>query len=122
MTIKSIESDFGQFIFLDEHTVVAKAYAKENIDAAKVKHAIELIEKEQPGDYGIILDRSSTYSVMPVEVYRFFGSITRLKVMAIVKYREIDVLPENMEQKISGKPVMKFSAIDDAHEWVKTFF
>ena len=120
--MKTIKKDFGQFTFLDEHTVVAEAYKGVEIDAEKVKQAIELIESELSGEYGMILDRKSEYSIMPIEVYEFFASIERLKVLSIVSYRIHDALPEGTEEAIYGKNIKKFNSIESAHEWMKQFF
>ncbi|MDH5444463.1 MAG: hypothetical protein OEY52_02835 [Gammaproteobacteria bacterium] len=120
--VKSKQTDFGEFIFLDEHVVVAEAKSKVNIDASKVKEAIELIENEFNDSYAIILSRKREYSVQPVEVYKYFASLPRLKALAIVLFRQLDILPDNMEQRLYNGPVQKFESIESAHAWLKTFF
>lgn len=117
-----LKTDFGQFIFLDEHTVVAEANHGVNIDGSKVQHAIDLIENELSGDYAIILERKEDYSVMPVEVYQFFASVERLKALAIVSYKGRDFLPDNMEKTIYKGRVEKFTSVDQAHAWIKSIF
>lgn len=122
MLEKIIESDFGRFTFLDEHAVVATANSGVNIDAEKVQQAVDIIERELPGDYVIILDRKVDYSVMPLEVYKYFASVDRLKALAIVSYRDREFLPNNMERRIYAGRTEKFSCINDAHDWVKKLF
>lgn len=122
METKTLKAYFGQFFFLDDHTVVAQANEGVNIDGKKVQFAIDLIEKELPGDYALILDRKTDYSVVPVEVYKFFASREKLKAIAIVTYKERHILPENMEQRIFKGSVEKFTSINDAHEWLQTIF
>ena len=122
MATKTHKADFGQFVFLDEHTVVAAANEGVNIDSAKIQYAINLIEKELPGEYAIILDRKSDYSVVPVEVYTFFSNVKRLKALAIVRYAAREFLPHNMEQRIFKRKIEKFTSINDAHEWINNIF
>lgn len=122
MENKTIKADFAQFIFLDDSTVVARANDGVNIDGKKVQYAIDLIEKELPGDYAMILDRKADYSVMPVEVYKFFASREKLKAIAIVTYKGRDFLPDNMEQRIFENKIEKFSSINEAQEWIKGLF
>ena len=122
MTTKTHKTDFGEFVFLDNHTVVAEAYEGVNIDGKKVQEAIGLIEKELPGDYAMILSRKEYYSVMPVEVYKFFASLERLKAIAIVTFRKRNLLPDNMEQMIYGGKIEKFISKNEAHEWIKDIF
>ena len=120
MAIKELCTDFGKFTFLDKKTVVATANHGTNIDATKVQLAIDLIENELSGPYALILDRKSDYSIVPVEVYSFFSSIKRIKAIAIVRYNEREILPNNMEEKIFGKNIEKFSTINEAHEWTNS--
>jgi hypothetical protein len=116
--LKTIRLEFGRFIFLDNHAVVAEAKEGVNIDSKKVQRAIDIIEKELPGNYGLILDRKADYSIMPVEVYKYFASRKRLKALAIVKYADSEFLPDNMEQKIFKGNIEKFSSINAAHAWI----
>lgn len=101
---------------------MARANEGVNIDGKKVEYAIDLIEKELPGDYAMILDRKADYSVVPVEVYKFFASREKLKAIAIVTYKGRDFLPDNMEQRIFENKIEKFSSINEAHEWIKGLF
>lgn len=117
--MKTLETDFGRFTFLDRHTVVAEARKGVNIDGNKVKEAILLIEQELPGDYAMILDRKADYSVAPVEVYRYFASIQRLKAIAIVNYHRRGFLPEDMERRLYGGEIESFTSIAAAHDWVQ---
>jgi len=119
---KILKADFGQFTFLDDHTVVATANDGVNIDGEKVQYAINLIEQRLPGDYAIILERKSDYSVVPVEVYTIFSNLERLKALAIVRYSTHEFLPDNMEQRISRKKIEKFTSISDAHDWINSIF
>jgi hypothetical protein len=117
MATKTLKTDFGQFIFLDDQTVVAEAYDSVSIEGKKVQDAMDLIENELPGDYTLILDRKADYSIVPVEVYKFFARLERLKAIAIVRYRDRDFLPDNMEQRVFKGRIEKFSSIKEAHEW-----
>ena len=119
MFVKKLETDFGKFTFLDEYIVVAEAYSGVNIDASKVSRAIALIENEINGDYAMILDRKSDYSVVPIEVYNYFASVKRLKMIAIVSYRSPDFLPNNMENRIYKGRMEKFASIGEAHSRIK---
>ena len=118
MTEKTIKSNFGQFIFLDDHAVVAEANYGVNIDADKAQYAIGLIEKELLNDYAMILDRKADYSIMPIEVYEFFNSRERLKAIAIIEYKKQSVLSGDLEQRIFKGLIEKFASKDDAHEWI----
>lgn len=118
--MKIVEIEFGKFTFLDEATIVAEAHKGVNIDGKKVRHAIELIENEVPGSYVLILDRKADYSIMPVEVYKYFASLQRLKAIAIVTYKKRDFLPDDMEKKIFKSKIEKFSNVSEAHQWAKT--
>lgn len=122
MNSKIINIDFGQFNFLDERTVVATAHEGENIDAKKVHDGIALIEQTLPGNYALILNRKNDYSIVPVEVYKYFASLERLKAIAIVHYSNREFLPDNMEQRIFGRTIQKFKTVDDAHDWLNSSF
>ena len=108
MTEKTIKSKFGQFIFFDDHTVVAEASYGVNIDADKAQYAIELIEKELSHDYAMILDRKADYSIMPIEVYELFNSRERLKAIAIIEHKKPNILSGNLEQRIFKGEIEKF--------------
>lgn len=116
------ETSFGTFDFVDAHTVIASAHEAVEIDAAKVKHAIELIEETFDGDYALVLNRRSDYSVMPMQVYQFFSAIPRLRAIAIVRYNRREMLPDDMEMRLFDGPLQKFSTLEDACAWVKTLF
>ncbi|WP_196141181.1 hypothetical protein [Aliikangiella sp. G2MR2-5] len=120
MTQKVHEIDFGLFTFLDDSTVVATAKEGVNIDAVKVQQAIDLIENELVGGYSLILERKYDYSIMPVEVYKYFASLKRLKAIAIVSSSGRKFLPDSMEQNIFGRDIEMFVSIEDAHEWLKS--
>jgi hypothetical protein len=113
---------FGQFSFLDAHTVVATAHDGVEIDGQKVQQAIALIEKELTGDYALILNRKEDYSIVPVEVYKYFGSLGRLKAIAIVMYSHREFLPGDMEQRLFKGMLGKFNSIEKAHSWLKEIF
>lgn len=120
MAEKVIKVDFGQLTLLDDQTVVATAKEGANIDGAKVKIAIDLIESELPGDYSLILERKYDYSVMPVEVYKFFASLKKLKAIAIIANSDRTFLPDNMEQRIFGRDLEMFPTIEKAYEWINS--
>lgn len=120
MKIKT--TDFGEFIFLDDTTVVARANSEVTIDGAKVREAISMIEHELPAAYALILDRKHDYAVVPIEVYQYLSSLPRLKAIAIVRYKMRDFLPENMERKLFTGELEKFTSIDDAHIWARGLF
>ena len=120
--MKTIDLDFGQFVFLDDHAVIAAANEGANIGPGHAQKAVEMIEEKLPGDYALILDRKADYSVMPLEVYRYFDSLKRLKAIAIVKYKDRDFLPNDMESLLYSGMIKKFDSIEDAHHWVKALF
>lgn len=117
--MKTIKQDFAKLTVLDENTVVAEANHGVEIDGQKVRQSIALIEEEMPGDYGLILNRKADYSVVPLDVYKFFASRERLKAIAIVQYKSMEMLPGNMEQRLYGREIEKFTSIEQAHGWVK---
>lgn len=117
--MKKIEVEFGSFTFLDDTTVVAEAKKGVEIDGEKVSFAIEIIEKELPGDYAMILDRKHDYSVLPVPVYQYFASRERLKALAIVSHRVNPFLPEGMEKRIFGRDIETFYSVEMAHAWAE---
>lgn len=118
MTSKLIKTDFGQFTFLDDHTVVATANEGVNIGEDNAQRAIDLIEKELPGRYSLILNRKNDYSVSPIAVYKYFASIKRLYAIAIVSHSDRKFLPDQMEQRIFKGKIAMFSSIEKAHAWI----
>jgi len=119
---EKITTNFGHFIILNERTVVACANEGENINLAKAKIAINLIEKALPAEFVLIMDRKNHYSIEPVEVYKYFGQVVRLRGIAIVTYRSPDFLPDNMEQRIAQVEMRKFSSVEDALMWSEMLF
>ena len=98
--MKSIETDFIHVSILDEKTVLVEAVDGVDIDDKKSQYGCALIDKEMSGDYGMIIDRKTDHSIVPIDVYRNLNGLQKLKAIAIVLHKKRNFLPIEMEQKL----------------------
>jgi len=116
--MKYINTDFINVCILDNKTVLVEVLDGVEIDDKKSKYANELIQNEMPGNYGMIIDRKSDYSIVPVEVYRNLNENKKLKAIAIVLHNKTNFLPITTEQDLYNGKLEMFEYIKDAHEWL----
>ncbi|MDH5444902.1 MAG: hypothetical protein OEY52_05050 [Gammaproteobacteria bacterium] len=116
--MKYIPTDFMHISILDDRTVLVEAMPGVEIDGAKSRYANELIQKEMPGEYGMIIDRKSDYSIVPVAVYDILNSIDNLKAIAIVVHGTRSFLPFETEKNLFKGELEIFQTIREAHEWI----
>ncbi|MDH5473802.1 MAG: hypothetical protein OEY61_13205 [Gammaproteobacteria bacterium] len=115
--MKYIETDFIHISILDDRTVLVEAIEGVEINHEKSRQANELIESNMPGDYGMIIDRKSDYSIVPHDVYNILNSLAKLKAIAIVVHKK-NFLPISTEKKLFRGKLEAFSSIQQAHEWI----
>lgn len=116
--MKYIETDYIHISILDDRTVLLEAIDGVEIDGQKSREANSLIEKAMPGDYGMIIDRKSDYSIVPVEVYKILNSLEKLKAIAIVVHNKSNFLPIGTEQRLFKGELEVFKYIKEAHKWI----
>lgn len=113
-----LDTDFIHINILDNQTVLVEAVDGVEIDAAKSQYANQLIEKEMPGTYGMIIDRKADYSIVPIEVYNILNSLNKLKAIAIVVHSKRNFLPDDTEKHLFRGELEIFQTIADAHTWI----
>lgn len=116
--MKCLDTNFMHISIIDSRTVLVAAMNGVEIDAEKSKYANGLIEREMPGDYGMIIDRKANYSIVPIDVYNILNSFERLKAIAIVVHGKRNFLPISMEQRLYNGQLDMFRSIRQAHEWI----
>lgn len=114
--MKHLHNDFMHISILDSMTVLVEAREAVEIDYEKAKHANELIEAEMSGDYGMIIDRKSAYSIVPIDVYKILNNLKHLKAIALVVHKR-NFLPISTEKKLFKGKLEVFDSIKEAHEW-----
>lgn len=68
------------------------------IDREKSSYANSLIENKMPGDYGMIIDRKSNYSIVPIDVCRNLNNLDKLKAIAIAIHNKTNFHPITTEK------------------------
>jgi hypothetical protein len=116
--MKHIDTDFIHICIIDDKTVLVEAIDGVEIDKEKSQYANCLIENEMPGDYGMIIDRKSDYSIVPLDVYRNLNNIKKLKAIAVVVHNKTNFLPIDSEKRMYNGELEVFQYIKDAHEWL----
>jgi hypothetical protein len=116
--MKYVETDFNHISILDDIAVLIEAIDGVDICAEKAKYANDLIEKEMPANYGLIIDRKADYSIVPVEVYNALNKYERLKAIAIVLQNKRNFLPVTTEKKLFKGQLEVFKTIKEAHAWI----
>lgn len=116
--MKYIDTDFVHISILDDKTVLVEAIDGVEIDDEKSRYANSLIEREMPGEYGMIIDRKSDYSIVPLDVYRNLNNIKNLKAIAIVVHNKMNFLPIDSEKRMYNGELEVFQYIKEAHEWI----
>ena len=118
--MKYIDTDFVHISILDSKTILLEPLDGVEIDDEKSRYANKLIEDAMPGNYGMIIDRKSSYSISPIEVYNNLNKIKKLKAIAIVVHNKTNFLPITSEQRFYNGKLEAFEYIRDAHEWLAT--
>lgn len=116
--MKSIDTDFIHIDILDQKTVLVEAVEGVEIDLVKALHANEMIAREMPSDYGMIINRKADYSIVPLDVYNVLNGIPTLKAIAIVVHGKRNFLPINTEKKLFERDLEVFGSIEGARQWL----
>jgi hypothetical protein len=116
--MKYIDTDFSHICILDDKTVLVEVIDGVEIDGEMSKYSNRLIENEMPGNYGMIIDRKSDYSIVPLDVYRSLNNIKKLKAIAIVVYNKTNFLPIASEKRLYNGELEVFQYIKEAYEWI----
>ena len=118
--MKKIDTGYCDVTFLDDKLLVIEARDGVEITADVSSRGYDAIEKEMPGDYGVIIDRIKDYSIAPVEVYDIMNRRQRLRAVALVAHRQTTVRSAEMERRLSIKPLECFLNLEDAVSWIRT--
>jgi len=82
--MKYIDTDAVHMTILDDSVVLVEARHGVEISSVNARVANELIAREMPGNYGMIINRKEDYSIVPVDVYEVLNRMDRLKAIALV--------------------------------------
>lgn len=116
--MKYLNTDCMHISIIDDSSVLVEAMDGVEIDGKQAQYANNLIHEEMPGPYGMIIDRKSDYSIVPVAVYNILNSLENLKVIAIVIHGARTFLPIETEKRLFKGKLEVFRTIREAHEWV----
>ena len=117
--MKYIDTDYMHICILDNKTVLVEAIDGVEINDEISKNANKQIEDEMPDSYGMIIDRKSDYSIVPIDVYRNLNKIEKLKAIAIVVHNKSNFLPISTEKRFFNGELEVFQYIKEAHEWLE---
>ena len=116
--MKYIDTGFLHITILDDKTVLVAAINGIEIDDEKSKYTNDLIQSEMQGSYGMIVDRTADYSIVPADVYRNLNNNKKLKAIAVVVNNKINFLPIELEKKFYSNQLEVFKSIKDAYQWL----
>lgn len=100
--VKKIETVFLRVIILDPVTAMVEAMPGVEVDSNKARQALDLIENAVSGSYGLIVNRKSDYSIVPIDVFNVLNRRDRLIAITIVLHRRKHLLPVSTEKIIPG--------------------
>ena len=116
--MKLIETDFVHINIINDKTVLVEAMEGVEINHEKSQQANDLIEKEMPGNYGMIINRKADYSIDPVPVYKILNQYKNLKAIAIVSPGKVNFLPIETEKFLYHGKLEIFQEINEAQDWI----
>jgi len=116
--MKILETDYMKLTILNNKIVLVDVADGIEITKEKTQLGIAMVEKEMPGDYGVIINRKEDYSFIPVDVYSVHNSHPRMKAIALVIYDNRIVLPVATEQRLFKGKLEAFNSVKLAKEWI----
>ena len=126
--MKYIDTDIMQISILSSEVVFASAREGVRIDLGNKQHVYQLarayqsIENAMKNSYGMIIDRNSYYSIVPIEAYNSFNDFKRLKAIALVIDKERRYFPVEFEKDLYQGEIEIFETIQQARNWIEKRF
>ena len=124
--MKYIDTDIIQISILGAETVLAESRKKVWVELNHEKYilqlidAYQLIENAMTNDYGMIIDRNSHYSIVPVDAYNVFNRFKRLKAIALaINDERRKYFPVSFEQDLYQGEMKVFQTVGQARNWIK---
>ena len=114
-----IDNEFSRISFLDRDVALIEVKDGVEIDADMAKSVHDSIDAELKGDYGVIFNRNTSYSIVPKDVYQVLNNKNRLKAVAIVTYSKLSSAVAELEGIYYQGSFNRFGAIADAQKWVQ---
>lgn len=116
----SLSLPFANLTFPTNNIVVVNIHTGVTVDADMAKETHVTIYQHLGRDYGMIADRSSDYSMLPVPVFTFLNEWVPLKAMAIVAHRAMSKTITDIDKSLAKKPLEVFSTIPEAQTWLES--
>lgn len=116
--MRCLDTKYVYNSILDDQTILVEAKDGVEIDDEISKYNSHLIESAMPGNYGMIIDRKSDYSIVPIAVYNNLNKLEKLKAIAIVVHNKPNFLPVEAERSLFKGELEVFEYIREAHQWI----
>lgn len=126
--MKNIDAEIMQIHVLSPEVVFASASKGARIDLGNKQHVYRLtyayqsIENAMKHSYGMIIDRNSQYSILPIEAYNSFNDFKNLKAIALVIDKGRRFFPVEFEKDLYQGEIEIFETIDQARSWIESIF
>jgi len=116
----NLVSKHGSATILNKRIVLVRMKDGTNVDGEIAREGNHAIARAMGGDYGMLIDRTQDYSIMPVEVFNILNNIPTLKAIAVVIHRPRSEINTLLDQRLSQVPLDIFSTIEEAQQWLET--
>ncbi len=122
--IKDIILNIGILSIYDNNACVIRVSNVDYISDNDVLSVVTNCEESVQGNYGLISDRTHSYSTNPLELFKILSHSNRLKCAAVVSHRDSTKRLYPVENTIKneathgGLPMEMFENLDSALDWV----
>ena len=115
--MKRVDLGFTELEIYDDFAV-GRTRTGVDIDLEKHEQVMDVLRREIPGRFGIIVDEVNSYSVR-FEVLRAMRKDPRIACAAAVVYRFATIKAMAVAAMVAGTPSKTFSTLDEAKDWVR---
>lgn len=121
---KEIKLKIGTLSIYDNNACVIRISDVDYVSDSDVLSVVTNCEESVYGDYGLISDRTNSYSTNPLELFKILSHSSRLKCAAIVSHRDSTRRLFSVEDIIKNEatngelPMKMFDILDSAIDWV----
>ena len=117
--MKTIELEKTKLVFFDDQIVIVEPKKDATIDHTVVKQAYDIIEENLTGNYTLIIERKNKYKLIRFEAAKEDEQRDRLKGIAVVAFNNIALQMAELDKRISKKPFVIFTQLENAIAWAK---
>lgn len=116
--MKKLETPTSLIQILNEKIALSRPKQGVEVDYEAARRGMELISNAMPGDFGLIIERTEDYSIVPVEVFEVLNEITKLKVIAMVVHKESSAKTARLNKIFFDRDLEVFFSVGQAYDWV----